>query len=216
MSTHRPSSSSSPFFYYYSFFSSLLFFFFFTINNIRSGSPTPSLDSAVGGSDGGGPAGGPLSAEDLNFARESDLQPSSVPVFLMNDGSEDLKCKDIRYSGRFIRLSSKTCKEEAPAEMLEDFIGSPDASLLQKFGELRMVVYRYNKEISDSRDWHLGFIAEEVEEVSRFGSFLVLVYYASLVASVRLHSWSLVHSGLPFIHAPSCVTLITTYCACIA
>ena len=79
----------------------------------------------------------------------------------------DIRCHNIQYSGRLVRLSSRKCKDEGTEAMLREYLGGVGTTLLEKFADLRLTMYKYKAGCGgDPDEWHIGFIAEEVLEVS--------------------------------------------------
>lgn len=149
-----------------------------------NGSPA-SVGSFASSFDGGGGPAEPVLAIATELAGDEDPSGMELVSFKMSqydpssfrpDG--DLNGHNVVYSGKIIRVSSRTVKDEAPPGAVEDFLGvgghSPHKlqlrDVLAKFNQLRLVVYRYKSGTgvgTSDCDWHLGFMAEEVEEVSR-------------------------------------------------
>ena len=127
--------------------------------------------SAYGSDDGSGPAElrGTVAGEELvrGPTGAAEFAQVTVPTVALDSDIGDIRCHNIQYSGRLVRLSSRKCKDEGTEAMLREYLGGVGTTLLEKFADLRLTMYKYKAGCGgDPDEWHIGFIAEEVLEVS--------------------------------------------------
>jgi hypothetical protein len=87
--------------------------------------------------------------------------PEAVP------DQRDVYCRHILYTGKLIRISSKTVKTEDPARLEEFGLNEYQVKeLMHKFAKLKLTVYQYDIDKVPGSDggWHLGFMAENVKD----------------------------------------------------